>query len=412
MRKTTALAFRDFDMPVIRSLLALLVCATFTLAEPAKVRTLAGKVYEGELLSLDGAGLAIKHKDGGKDVETKVPLAEVLDIDLQAVAAPANKYVDVELVDGTLLHCGQMALVKGELDLKLVAGHEVKVPLSAVSYVLNNADDKNVRDEWKRFLAKQGTRDFIAIKKEGVSSTLEGTLNEGDAEGKTIGFEPKGTDQKVRVRLERIHGMSFYRKREGNLEDPLCKLTDTSGNVLVVTKIAAAGGAYTFTTGAGVKLDYPSAQLAKLDFSKGKLTYLSDLEPAKVTETPGLDGTDRFKRDKNLDGSAMRINNQAYPKGLAIPATTELVYDIGGDYKHFKTTLGFDDQVGGDSNVRVLIEGDGRELFKADIKRSEKKTVPVVIDVKNVKNLRIVVSSLDLFDLGYHVNLADAKVSK
>ena len=398
-------------MPAIRSLLALLVCATLSLAEPAKVRTLAGKVYEGELLSLDGAGLAIKVKEDGKDVEMKVPLAEVLDIDLGVVAAPANKYVDVELVDGTLLHCGQMSLVKGELDLKLVAGHEVKVPLSAVAYVLNNADDKNMRDEWSAS-RQQGTRDFIAIKKEGVASTLEGTLNEGDAEGKTIGFEPKGTDQKVRVRLDRIHGMSFFRKREGNLEDPLCKLTDTSGNVLVVTKIAVAGGAYTFTTGAGVKLDYPSAQLAKLDFSKGKLTYLSDLDPAKVTEAPGLDGTDRFKRDKNLDGSAMRISNQAYPKGLAIPATTELVYDIGGDYKHFKALLGFDDQVGGDSNVRVVIEGDGRELFKADMKRSEKKTVPVVVDVKNVKNLRIVVSSLDLFDLGYHVNLADAKVSK
>ena len=34
------------------------------------------------------------------------------------------------------------------------------------------------------------------------------------------------------------------------------------------------------------------------------------------------------------------------------------------------------------------------------------------MDVKNVKNLRIVVSSSDLLDLGYHVNFADAKVSK
>ena len=62
-----------------------------------------------------------------------------------------------------------------------------------------------------------------------------------------------------------------------------------------------------------------------------------------------------------------------YAKGLAIPATTELIYDIGGDYKHFKAVLGFDDQVGGDSNVKVLIEGDGRELFKAEMKRERKE---------------------------------------
>jgi hypothetical protein len=411
-------------MPAIRSLIALLVCATLGLAEPAKVRTLAGKEYQGELLSLDGTGLTIKAKDNGKDVEIKMPLADVLEIDLATSALPANKYIDVELVDGTLLHCGQMSLVNGELDLKLVAGHEVKVPLASVSYVLNNAQDKNERDDWKRLLSKQGSRDFIAIKKEGVSNTLEGTLGQGDAEGKTIGFEPKGSDAKVRVRLERIHGMSFFRKREGNLEDPLCKLTDTSGNVLVITKIAAAGGAYTFTTGAGVKLEYPGAQLAKLDFSKGKLTYLSDLEPTKTESAPGLEGTDRFKRDKNLDGGGLRISGVplpdrpeqvatiAYPKGLAIPATTELIYDIGGEYKHFKAVIGFDDQVAGDSNVKVLIEGDGRELFKTEIKRKDKKALPVVVDVKNVKNLRIVVSSSDLLDLGYHINIADAKVSK
>lgn len=411
-------------MSAIRSLIALLVCATLGLAEPAKVRTLAGKEHQGELVSLDGSGLTIKTKDNGKDVELKMPLADVLEIDLATSALPANKYVDVELVDGTLLHCAQMSLVNGDLDLKLVAGHEVKVPLASVSYILNNAQDKNEREEWKRLLAKQGSRDFIAIKKDGVSNTLEGTLGQGDAAGTTIGFEPKASDAKVRVRLDRIHGMSFFRKREGNLEDPLCKLTDTSGNLLVVTKIAVAGGAYTFTTGAGVKLDYPGAQLAKLDFSKGRLEYLSDLEPVRADLTSGLEGTDRFKRDKNLDGGAMRISGVPVPdrpdqvavvpysKGLAIPATTDLTYNIGGDYKHFKAMLGFDDQVAGDSNVKILIEGDGRELFKAEIKRKDKKALPVVVDVKNVKNLRIRVSSSDLLDLGYHVNFADAKVTK
>lgn len=403
-------------MPATRTLLALpalLACITLGFAEPAKVKTLPGKELQGELISLDGTGLTIKVKEGGKDVDVKVPIAEVLDINLQAVSPPAGaKYVDVELVDGTVLHCAHMAILEKELDLKLIAGHEVKVPLASVATVLNDAQDKTVRENWKRFLARQTTRDLIAIKKEGSISTLEGTLHGGDAQGKTIGFELKGAAAPVRVLLSRVHGLSFFRKREGNLEDPLCKLTDTSGNTLVVTKMAVAGGVYTFTTGAGVKLEYPAAQLARLDFSKGKLVYLSDLDPARITESPGLEGTDRFKRDKNLDGGNLRINGVPYTKGLAVPATTELVYDINGDFKHFKAVVGFDDQVGGDSNVKILIEGDGRELFKTEMKRSEKKTLPLVVDVTRVKNLRIVVSSADLLDLGYHVNFADAKVSK
>jgi hypothetical protein len=409
------IAFRDCPMPAFRSLLAVLACATLAMAEPVTVHTVAGKELQGELVRLDAAGIVVRVKDKGKEIEVKTTLTDVLDIQLQGTTAPtALKYTDVELVDGTLLHCGEVRILEREVHLKLVAGHALTVPLSAVASILNDAQDRSVREEWKRLLGKQGSRDMIAIKKQGVVNTLEGTLHEGDKEGKTIGFELKGRSQKVPVRIERIHAMAFFRKREGNLEDPLCKLTDTSGDLLVVMKIDVAGGAYTFTTGAKVKLEFPVAQLAKLDFRKGKLLYLSEIDPAnvKVTESPGLEGTDRFKRDKNLDGGALRINGVAYARGLAVPATSELVFDIGGEYKHFKAILGFDDQVGGDSNVRILVEGDGRELFKVDFRRGDKKVVPMVVDVKNVKSLRIVVSSLDLLDLGYHVNFADAKVSK
>jgi hypothetical protein len=406
-------------MHPLRTFIALLVCASFGLADPVKVKTLAGKELRGELIKLDDKEITVrvkeKDKDGKeKEVEVKTPLVEVLDVDLQPVAIPAgSKYVDVELVDGSLLHCAQFALKNSDADLKLLAGQDVKVPLNAISYVLNNAHDRVIRDHWKQIVAKQGTRDLIAVKKADSINTLEGTLGEGDAQGNTIGFELKDGDQKARVKLERLHGMAFYRKREGNLEDPLCKLIDTSGNVLVITKITpGAAGSYTFTTGSGVKIEYPGALLARLDFSKGKLTYLSDLEPAKVTESSTLEGTDHVKRDKNLDGGPMRINGVTYTKGLAVPATTEMIYNIGGDYKSFKAVVGFDDQVGGDSNVSILVEGDGKEIYKADLKRADKKKIDLNLDVKNVKNLRIVVKSADLLDLGYHVNFADAKVSK
>jgi hypothetical protein len=58
-----------------------------------------------------------------------------------------------------------------------------------------------------------------------------------------------------------------------------------------------------------------------------------------------------------------------------------------------------------------VIEGDGQKLFMSEITR---KTEPqtLTLDVKNVKQLRIVVSSNRLLGLGDHLNLADAKVTK
>lgn len=397
-------------MKIIRTLSVLLVAATVSLAADApnaKLRTLSGKMVEGELVKLTDKDVVVRAKDG----EVTTPLMEVLDIDLQAGALPpaGTKYVDVELVDGSQFHCTQFSLKNKEVVLRLISGQEVKLPLSAVAYILTDAHDAAVRAEWQKLLAKQGNHDLLAIKKGDVVNGLEGTIGEGDDKGETVGFELG--DKKARVRLDRVHGMSFFRKLEPGA-DPICKVFDTSRNLLVAAAVEQTATGFTITTKSGVKIDYTAALLAKLDFSKGKLTYLSDLEPTRKVEKSALDGINHYRRDKNVDGGPLRVGGQTYGKGLALQAYTELVYDIGGEYKEFKVVLGIDDQVGGDSNVKVLIEGDNRELFKGELIRKDKKTIPLVVDVKNVKLLRIVVSSANLLDLGDHVDLADAKVSK
>lgn len=397
-------------MKITRAIVILFIGGTLAFAADgptAKLRTLDGKMVEGELVKLTDKDVVVRAKDS----EVTTPLMEVLDIDLQAGALPpaGTKYVDVELVDGSQFHCSSFALKNKEVALKLMSGQDVKLPLSAVAHMLNDAHDANTRTEWQKLIAKQGNRDLLAIKKGDVVNGLEGTLGEGDDKGETIGFELN--DRKVPVRLERVHGMSFFRKLEPGA-DPLCKVTDTSRNVLVAAAVEQTAAGFTVTTKSGVKVEYTAALLAKLDFSKGKLTYLSDLEPARKVEKSALDGINHYRRDKNVDGGPLRLGGQTYSKGLALQAYTELVYDIGGEYKEFKAVLGIDDQVGGDSNVKVVIEGDNRELFKGELNRKDKKAIPLVVDVKNVKLLRIVVTSANVLDLGDHVDLADAKVSK
>jgi hypothetical protein len=176
---------------------------------------------------------------------------------------------------------------------------------------------------------------------------------------------------------------------------------------------------YSITTVTGAKADFPLKSFTRWDFSKGKLTYLSDLE-AKPSETSNVNFVEHYRRDKNLDGEPIRLPQknqdgvtalQLFPKGLSLHAYTELLYDIGGEYKEFKAVLGVDPKVQGDSHVKVTIEGDGKELFAGEISRKDDPK-PLTLDIKNVKQLRIVVASTGLLDLGNHVCLADAKVSK
>ena len=72
--------------------------------------------------------------------------------------------------------------------------------------------------------------------------------------------------------------------------------------------------------------------------------------------------------------------------------------------------MGVDEDVGGDSRVKLLIEGDNRELFSTEVKRGDKPR-PITLDVKGVRHLRITVSS-EFLDLGNHLDLVEARVSK
>src|SRR5262249_19699466 len=159
------------------------------------------------------------------------------------------------------------------------------------------------------------------------------------------------------------------------------------------------------------RVTYPKALLLRADFSGDKVAFLSDLQPVQVVEKSSLDNVEHYRRDRNLDDGPLRLGGVSYAKGLALHSRTDLIYDLEGKYKEFRTVLGVDDNVGGDGNAVVRIEGDGRELFRGVVSRKDKPR-PLVLEIKGVKQLRIAVGSEGLLELGDHVDLADAKVSK
>src|SRR3989442_1351893 len=104
-------------MAVIRSFAALLLLTS--VATGADLRTLSGKVVQGDLLSLSDKEIVLRGDNG----PITTPLADVLPLDLQgssAVSATVKCY-QVTLTDGSVLQCGQF----------LPRGKEVELPLAA-----------------------------------------------------------------------------------------------------------------------------------------------------------------------------------------------------------------------------------------------------------------------------------------
>jgi hypothetical protein len=286
---------------------------------------------------------------------------------------------------------------------------------------MKEAHDSKLVAAWKDlFAGKRRSFDTVVVKSSsGSLNQLEGTFYDATDDGKRIEFVAKGSETKARLVLDNIHGLSFLRPPDPNLPSLRCKLLDTQGSTLLTCSVVLKDGKFLVATPCGVKAEYAAALVARLDYSKGKLTYLSDIDPArvKVVETSPLGEVHRlhhFRRDRNLDGEALiQIAGKTYAKGLALHAYCEVTFDLDGEYREFLAIAGVDERVGqGSDGVTILrIEGDGKELLNLPLKRKDGAR-PIILNIREVQKLRIIVASDDVLNLGRHLDLAEARVSK
>jgi hypothetical protein len=401
-------------MRALRALPLLVLCASLTAA--AELRTLKGELLKGDLVSVSDKEVVISV--GGKP--TPVPLASILAVDLGAPGKlpTDNRVIDVELTDGSVLHCSAFKVKGNQASFTvLLTGQEVTIPLAGIANVLNDSQIEKNRKDWDDRITKKRRRDVVAVVNKEVVNPLEGTLGEGTGDtGEQILFTPIVGDMKERaVTIAAVRGLIFQRAPNPLAAAVVFKLSDSQGNQVRVASATTEGTNLMVTTPAGAKLTFSFGQLARLDYSSEKLKYLSDMKPLRqVTESASGERFVHFIKDKNLNGGELRLKGVVYPKGLAMFTYTELEYNLGGDFELFRAVVGFDDEVkGADGPIQLRIEGDGAELLSLTLSREDKvKSQPISLNVKDVNKLRIVVSDPSKTDVGKHLDLADAKISK
>lgn len=402
-------------MPMGRAFVALLLAAALSPAADTRPRlqTLQGTTITGYPVRITPR--EVVQRQGEKEVSTPADDVLALDFGNKTAALRNLEYTDVQLADGSLLHCSQVTLRGKQAEIDLVSGQKVKLPLDAVGYVLRGAQDAKAQQDWKELLAKKHTSDVLTALKEGELVALDGTLGEADAEGKEIQFDLNSQGQPRGVKLEKVHGMIFFRQPNPKAPPVLCRVHDTYGDVIAASGVTVTAGGYTVTTPAGAQIECAAPLLVRLDFSKGKLVYLSDLQPASA----GPQDKTRFVteyRDRNPDGQpGLRLGKVTYTKGLTLFAPAKLEYELDGDFREFSAWLGVDEKRddGLPSPSKVVIAGDGRQLFAATVGATDEPK-RVVCNVKGVRRLRIEVSPPDGENIpnNRYVDLADAKVSK
>jgi hypothetical protein len=206
---------------------------------------------------------------------------------------------------------------------------------------------------------------------------------------------------------------------------------DTIQDVVMVSSVSPREGGLIVTTPAGAKIDFTNEQIARLDYAKGKLDFLSELAPTNLVIRPNRFETGEAKdkwfvyKDTNLRNQPIKLHGTTFTRGLTLLPEVEMTYDLKGEYREFSATVGIDDETNAEGEVTLVIEGDGKELTSVPIvykteksktgepKKPVKPLKPITLNIKDVQKLKVVLKARDeLNGLSIGVSLGNAKVNK
>lgn len=393
------------------------VCLEWSLvASPlpaGEIRTLDGKSYTGEVVSFKADEVQLRTGEGDK--VTTFPLKDVITVDFTPSARPVTRtpYLRVRLVDGSQLYCLTLGFQNKTMKLMLLSGQSMDVNFDQVHTIVCDAHDSNALNAFDAMLADNPKQDVIRVQsREGNNiEPYEGVIQGANDVGTRLQFKARGLDTVSNLDVARLRAIYFQRSNTGPGDKAIARISDTFGNTFTVTSYVMGAPFCQVTLQTGQQLKLLASTISKFDLTPGKLVYLSDLEPAKVEETPILAELYRFRRDKNLEGGPLSVGRRVYSKGLALHSRTVLEYDIRG-FSSFRCILGLDDAMAGSAHAIVRIEADDKELLKTVVSSKDNKPQELNLPMTGVQKLRLVVEYGDDLDLGDHVNFADARLIK
>jgi hypothetical protein len=298
----------------------------------------------------------------------------------------------------------------------LADGEVVETPANMVQTVLFAAlQTGELQSDWSRLATMKTDADLLILRSGNGLDYQKGVLH--DVTEEVVRFDLDG--KVLPVKRAKVFGFIYHHGTPSEMPPALCRITDASGSVWPVRSMSL-GEKLQWTTPAGAGVSQSFENIARIDFSAGKLLYLSDLKPDSITWTPYFGArkplpvmkqfyAPRF--DRGFDGPVLRLGGVEYPKGVALHSRTELAYRLPERFSRFLAIAGIPDAVRPSGKVRLVVRGDDKVLFESTFAGNDRPR-PIDLDVTGVRRLIILVDFDDGLNRGDQLLLCNARVSK
>lgn len=394
----------------------LVLCTALFLAPPAvSVKTLDGSTHEGQLEALEADHLVLVTADGRQ----KLPYRQLLTVKQAKplAAVPDATSVWIELAGGSRLEATALTISEGKANISLRDGRQISLASKEILQGRIIELEGDTLTDFQEITAEEAEGDLLVIRRpSGALDQLEGIIHSLDKDVLVFEFD----NEKLPVGREKVAGFRFFQSDAQQLSKPICLVQTTDGCLLVAGQLALAEDTLSVTTVAGSTLEIPLEQLGTLDFSSGNLVYLSDLamessnwrpylSAGAVSET--LKRLYRPRRDTTLTGKPLVLANQEFARGLAIHSRTEINYRLTDDYRTLQALVGIDPAMGENGHVELVILADGKQLYRQAISGKDDAR-SIELDLTGVKRLTILVDFGEQLDIGDHLLLCNARLTK
>jgi hypothetical protein len=285
---------------------------------------------------------------------------------------------------------------------------EIKVPLAGVRGIgFTSVGTAADRQQFDARLADANAEDSaLVLGRDKELSQVTGVAH-GLADGK-LKFNYEGEDRSINV--GRLVGLVYAK---GPKRPPTAKpyqiVNLLSGDLLAGEWKSADDNQLAFDTAWGA-VAVPRSAVLRVVFRNGKVTFVSDLEPVAVEETPYFGRLMSYRRDQSLDGGPLKLKGKTYAKGLAVHSRSVLTYAVDGEYESFKATVGFDESSQGRGRVAARVLGDDKELFNEPDLAATGEPVTIDVPLSGIKQLSLEVDYGEAEDTGDRVIWADARL--
>jgi hypothetical protein len=151
---------------------------------------------------------------------------------------------------------------------------------------------------------------------------------------------------------------------------------------------------------------------ARLRLEGGRRVYLSETTPDQVVEEGEFGVVWPWSRDRNLDGSPLKLGGVRYDRGIVVHSKALLAWNLDGGYTRLRALVGIADIVADQGDCAAGLVADGKELWHRDSVKGGDKPIPLDLDLTGVRRLELHVDYGARFDIGDHLALADSYLVK